>query len=135
MEIEQFISNQSPERQALLTDIHAIILASDNTVVAGIEPMMGKEMIMYKAKGMMKYALASVKNYMSLHVLPMYANAPLYGKYKELLPRANFQKGCINFVDVEEMPLSIVQNLIIDSSVIDLVKLKEDYLRSKTSKK
>jgi hypothetical protein len=33
-------------------------------------PMMGKEMIVYSARGIFKYGLSSMKNYMSLHVMP-----------------------------------------------------------------
>ena len=88
--VKDYIVKQSPERQNILTRIHAIIIEGDKTVAPVVEPMMGKEMIVYKAKGMMKYALAGVKNYLSLHILPMYGSTNLYNKYKALLPKANF---------------------------------------------
>ena len=96
--------------------------------------MMGKEMIVYKGRGMMKYALSSVKNYMSLHVLPMYGSPVLFSKYKSLLTKANFQKGCINFYTADEMPLNVVSQLIAECSKIDLVKIREDYLKEKKLK-
>ena len=132
--IKEYILKQSPERQAILTDIHSIIMDTDKTVVAAIEPMIGKEMIMYKAKGMMKYALSSVKNYMSLHCLPMYGSPVLFNKFKALLPGANFQKGCINFTIGEQMPLNIIKQLFSDCSTIDLVKIREEYLEQKKQK-
>jgi hypothetical protein len=135
MKIDQYISDQLPERLDILTSIHQAIIDNDKTVEAVIEPMMGKEMIIYKARGMMKYALSAVKNYMSLHVLPMYMNEPIHTKYKELLPQASFQKGCINFTSGEEIPIAIVQDLIIECSPIDLAKIREDYLNSKKGKK
>ncbi len=58
----RYITQQRPERQKLLTAIHTIIIAGDKTITPVVEPMMGKEMILYKANGMMKYGLASVKN-------------------------------------------------------------------------
>jgi hypothetical protein len=131
----EFIANQSADRQVLLSNIHSIIVEEDKTVVPVVEPMMGKEMIVYKGKGMMKYALSSVKNYMSLHVLPIYGSPVLFDKYKGLLPNANFQKGCINFSTAGEMPLEIVKQLFADCSSIDLVKIREDYLRDKKLKK
>jgi hypothetical protein len=134
MTITEFISNQIPERQELLTKIHEIIIEDDITVKAEIEPMMGKEMIIYKCNTF-KYGLASVKNYMSLHVLPMYGSETLYSKYKALLPNANFQKGCINFKNEEEMPLKIVRQLIRDCSKIDLLKIREEYIKSKKEKR
>jgi hypothetical protein len=133
--VKQYISAQPSDRQAVLTAIHSIILEEDKTVLAVIEPMMRQEMILYKAKGSMKYGLAGVKKYMSLHLLPIYGSATLHAKYKLLLPKASFQKGCINFIDGEEMPLEIVRQLIADCSGIDLLKIREDYLREKKKSK
>ena len=132
--IKDYILSQPADRQAILTDIHSIILDKDKTVTATIEPMMGKEMMMYKAKDMMKYALSSVKNYMSLHCLPMYGSPTVFNKYKALLPAANFQKGCINFTLAEQMPLNIVKQLFTECSSIDLVKMRENYLKERTEK-
>lgn len=132
--IKDYISKQPADRQAILADIHSIILERDKTVVATIEPMMGKEMIMYKAKGMMKYALSSVKNYMSLHCLPMYGSPVLFNEFRALLPDANFQKGCINFTMPAQMPLDTIRQLFVQCSAIDLVKMREEYLKQKKQK-
>lgn len=134
MTISDFISAQPNERQKLLSQIHEIIIQKDKTVTPVIAPMMGKEMIIYNAPGIFKYGLSSVKNYMSLHVLPIYGSPVLYEKYKALLNEANFQKGCINFKNKEEMPLNIVRNLITDCSKIDLLAMREKYLKSKSKK-
>ena len=135
MNIKDYISKQPADRQNLLTQINRIILEEDNTVVPSIEPMMGKEMIIYKGRGMMKYGLSSVKNYMSLHVLPIYGSSTLHSKYKTLLPGASFQKGCINFESEDQMPSDIVKQLFVDCSTLDLAKMREDYLNEKKSKK
>jgi len=132
MTITDYISKQLPERRALLKKIHEIILREDKTVTPTIEPMMAKEMIIYKARGGFKYGLSSVKNYISLHVLPIYGSTTLYTKYQDLLPKATFQKGCINFKNEEEMPLEIVKQLMADCSKIDLHAIREAYLKSKS---
>ena len=134
MTISAFILTQPADRQALLTELHDIIIQNDKTVTPVIAPIMGKEMIIYNAPGIFKYGLASVKNYMSLHVLPMYGSPILYEKYKALLKDAAFQKGCINFKNKDEMPLNIVKKLIVDCSKIDLLAIREEYLRSKKKK-
>lgn len=41
------------------------------------------------------------------------------------------QKGCINFDNEDKMPPEIVQQLIAGRSTIDLIKIKEDYLKQK----
>ncbi len=134
MTISEYISAQPEDRQELLSQLHEIIIKKDKTVTPVIAPMMGKEMIIYNAPGTFKYGLASVKKYMSLHVLPMYVSPVIYEKYKGLLKDASFQKGCINFNNKDEMPLKIVQDLITDCSKIDLRALREEYLKSKKKK-
>jgi hypothetical protein len=135
MDIPTYISKQPAEWQALLKSIHAIIQKKDKTVVATIEPMMGKEMIIYKGRGMMKYGLSGVKNYMSFHVLPIYGSPVLHERYKKLLPHAKFQKGCINFTGPQEMPLDVVEKLITDCAPLDLVKMREKYLAERKAAK
>jgi hypothetical protein len=135
MEIDTYISNQPSERQDILTKIHETIIGNDISVKAAVESMMGKEMIVYKGKGIMKYGLSSVKLYMSLHAMPIYGSSVLHSKYKRLLDKANFQKGCINFINETQMPIEIVKELIVDCSAIDLLKMKEDYLKSRKEKK
>jgi hypothetical protein len=135
MEIDTYISNQPLERQRTLTIIHETIIGNDNSVNAEVGSMMGKPMIIYKGKGFMKYGLASVKNYMSLHALPIYGSSILHSKYKTLLHKAIFQKGCINFINESDMPIEIIKELIIDCSTIDLLKMKEEYLKSQKVKK
>ncbi len=129
-----YISAQPEERQEILSAIHSIILAEDKTVVAAVEPMMRQEMIIYKCNGTMKYGLAGVKKYMSLHLLPIYMSKPLFEKYQALLNNASFQKGCVNFDSGEQMPLDIVRQLIADCSKIDLAKIREDQLKERKLK-
>jgi len=131
MQIKDYIAKQTEERQRLLKAIHEIIVTNDKTVIPTVGPMMGKEMILYKAKSVMKYGLASAKNYITLHILPIYGSPKLYAKYKTLLQKAKFQKGCINFSNEQEMPLDIIKQLIIDCSFVDLQKIREEYIKSK----
>ena len=135
MEIEVYINSQPLDRQKIQSDIHKAIIENDKSVIAKVELMMGKEMIVYKGKGVMKYGLASMKKYISLHLMPIYGSITLHSKYKTLLPLANFQKGCINFNNENEMPIAIVRELIIDCSSFDLMKMREEYLKSKEALK
>ncbi len=133
--IENYIAMQPDGRQRIMDEIHSIIVNNDATVTPVVEKMMGKEMIIYKEKSMMKYALASVKNYMSLHVLPMYVSKTIFEKYQQLLPQASFQKGCINFESAEAMALDVVASLIEDCSAVDLSKIRENYEKNKPKQK
>ena len=133
--VQNYITAQPPDRQPLLSGIHSVIVHGDKTVIPVIKPMMGKQMIIYEDRSFMKYALAGVKNYMSLHVLPMYGSKTLFSKYQTLLPDAKFQKGCINFNTAEEIPLEILAQLISDCSTIDLLKIRDNYLKGKKQSK
>jgi len=90
-------------------------------------------MINYEAQ-IFKYGLASVKDHMSLHLMPIYGSPALHEKYRKLLPLATFQKGCINFRDEKEMPLNIVKQLIKDCSAIDLAAMKRQWEEAKKKK-
>jgi hypothetical protein len=134
MSIADFISKQSPERKEILSAINKIIISSEKSIVAEVGKMMGIEMIIYKCSGFFKYGLSSVKSHMTLHLMPIYGSSKLHLKYEKLLDKAKFQKGCINFKHEDEMPLNIVQQLIVDCSAIDLIKIREEYLNSKKLK-
>jgi hypothetical protein len=131
MEISAFISTMPAERQETLTAIHEAILANDPSVVALIKPMMGKEMILYEERCYMKYGLASAKNYMSLHCLPMYMNPALHAKYITQLPDAKFQKGCINFEDGGQLTLSVLVALIKECSSVNIAEVLENRKKKK----
>jgi hypothetical protein len=131
MKVSEYISSLPSDRQALLTALHGTIMTNDPSISPVVKPMMGKEMILYEERSYMKYGLASTKNYMSLHCLPMYMNPPLHDKYVKLLSAAKFQKGCINFTDAAAMPLGIVAALIIDCSSISIAAMLENRKRKK----
>lgn len=135
MEIEVYITSQPADWQNILSNIYKTIIENDKSVIAEVGSMMGKEMIVYKGKGVMKYGLASVKHYISLHLMPIYGSKTLHSKYRTLLPLANFQKGCINFNNEDDLPIEIVRELIIDCSFFDLAKMREEYLKSKKAMK
>ena len=100
----EFLEKQDPERKELLKSIHKVIVENDKTVKATVGKMMGKDMILYNCPGSFKYGLASVKEHMSLHCLPIYGDKKLYEKYEKLFSKAKLQKGCINFKNADEMP-------------------------------
>jgi hypothetical protein len=133
MTIAEHLSQQPVERQPLLNAIHNVIVKNDTTVTATVGSMMGKEMILYNCE-MFKYGLASTKDYMSLHCMPIYMNPPVHAKYSALLPKAKLQKGCINFKNEAEMPLDVVSQLITDCAKIDLLAELEKYRAAKKKK-
>lgn len=136
MSVTKFLAAQESPRKEILTAIHNVISKADKKAEAGVGEMMGKQMIIYKCNGTMKYALASAKAHMSLHVLPMYGSLKIHATYKKLLSKAAFQKGCVNFKTADEMPLGIVKDLISDCAKVDLsIFLKKPSSERHASKK
>ena len=125
----EYLSQQNSERQPIMNALHDAIMANDKTVTPVVEPMMGKEMIIYKEATTMKYALSGVKAHISLHWLPMYMNPAIHQKYEPLLPAAKFQKGCVNFTSEEAMPIDIATQLIVDCAGISIVAMLENRKR------
>src|ERR1700760_5027591 len=112
MTIAEHIATLPPERQELIRVLHQAVIEHDPSVVAAIKPMMRREMILYEEACAMKYGLASAKTHMSFHCLPMYMKPEIHAKYQALMPKAAFQKGCINFKSLEELPLNAFSELI-----------------------
>jgi hypothetical protein len=131
MTIERHISRQETGRQDIMSKIHSAILKADKTVTAQIGKMMGSEMIVYNAPGTFKYGLSSVKKHISLHLFPIYCVPALHAKYEALLPKASFQKGCINFTNEDELPFEILESLLTECSKIDLLKIREEQLKAR----
>lgn len=63
--------------------------------------------------------------------MPIYCSTEIHSKYKNILTKANFQKGCVNFLDENELPLSILTSLLAECSKVDLQAIREEYLKSK----
>jgi hypothetical protein len=131
MEISEFISTMPVERQATLTALHKIIIATDPSVTPVIKPMMGKDMILYEERCYMKYGLASVKNHLSFHCMPIYMNPALHAKYLGLLPATSFQKGCINFTNGEDMLPEVFTALITDCAAVNIAEVLENRKKKK----
>jgi|SRR6185312_2913908 len=127
MTIDEFLSNQAPDRVEVLTALHDTIMKTNKKLAANVSKMMGKDMIIYTAGKHFIYALGSGKNHMSLHAMPIYADKAIHEKYAKLMPKANFQKGCINFKDAEEMPPAVVRQFFSDCAKVDMAALMEKF--------
>ena len=136
MTAKEYLDKQEPERKKLMSAIHKIVMEADKKVEPSVEKMMGVEMIQYKYEGeIFLYALASNKDYMSLHLMPMYSGKPIHDKFSKLLSKAKFQKGCINFANAEAMPLGIVKDLMQACANVDMSPFFEHYRKAMKKKK
>ena len=131
MSPQEYISQQPADRKFIMNALHEVIIGNDQSVTPVVEPMMGKEMILYKECNTMKYGLAAVKSHLSLHCLPIYMNPALHEKYLALLPKAKVQKGCINFTGTDDFPIDIAASLIADCAPVNIAAVLENRKKSK----
>ncbi len=126
MTVAEFVNSLGPERKLMLSRLRELILKHDRNVTESVERTMGHHMIVYRTPdGIFKYAVSSTKAYVSFHSMVMYCSSGggkgvgLREKYQALLPKAKFQKGCINFEDAGQMPVEIIGDLIRESALME----------------
>ncbi len=115
---KQYLDSLPDDRKEVISKLRTLILKSDPLVKEVVAGMMGREMLMYMQGDFMKYALSSVKQHMSFHSMVMYGSSVRFGggglreKYEKLLPKAKFQKGCVNFKNAIQMPLDVAEKFV-----------------------
>jgi hypothetical protein len=124
---KEFLDSLEPERKEILSPLRELILKHDKGVVEVVSGMMGKPSLVYVTKGdrLMKYSLSSAKNHLSFASMVMYGSSTRFGgtglreTYEKLMPKAKFQKGCINFKSAEQFPLDVARKFIIDMAAVE----------------
>ena len=138
---KEYLDSLEPDRKSLLSQIRALLMKHDKNITETVTTMMGKRMLVYQAEGgIFKYALASVMTHMSFHSMVLYGSSELFGgtglreKYERLLPKAKFQKACINFRMADQVPLDVMEQLIKESAALEYPPAiyKERMLKSET---
>jgi len=125
MTVQEYLDSLQPDRATIISKLHQFIVEHDKKVKVSVGRMMGKEMLIYNSvpDGIFKYALSSVKTHMSFHSMVMYCSSQrfcgtgLREKYQKLLPKAKFQKGCVNFNNAAQMPIDVVEEFIKESAM------------------
>lgn len=132
MEIEQYISTLSEGTQKGIRQFRKVISENDKAVSESFGKFMSNpNAISYNEQGVFKYGLTVAKNYISFHSLVMYSNPELMDELKSKLPKAKFQKGCINFKSLDEFPESVLTAHMQRSSKIDFSPVINRYLKKK----
>ena len=122
---KEYLDSLPEDRRAILSKLRQLILKSDPLVKEVVGGMMGREMLVYMQGDFMKYALSSMKEHMSFHSMVMYGSSTRFGgsglreKFEKLLPKAKFQKGCINFKNAIQMPLDIAEKFVKEMAKVE----------------
>ena len=122
---KQYLDTLPEDRMEVITKLRECILRSDPHVTEVVARMMGSEMLVYNQGDLMKYALSSVKNHMSFHSMVMYGSSIRFNgsglreKFEKLLPKAKFQKGCVNFKNTVQLPLDVAEKFVHEMAKCD----------------
>ncbi|MDR0265205.1 MAG: hypothetical protein LBJ04_18460 [Sphingobacterium sp.] len=132
MEIDQYIGTLSDSEQQIIGQFRKTIAENDSAVSERFGKFMSNpNAISFNEQGVFKYGLTLAKKHISFHSLVMYANPQLMAELKLKLPKATFQKGCINFKTLDEFPISVLTEHIQNSSKIDFSPMINHYLKKK----
>lgn len=124
MKPEEFIDSLEPERR---DEFRAVYRLMAERIQPGYECVVLKNSVVfqvpledypdtYNRKALWFAALASEKNYLSLHLLPMYAHPPTSERVKEAFAAAgkrfNAGKGCIRFKQASDLELNVIGDIL-----------------------
>ena len=106
---DQFIAALPADRQGPARQVWAMVRAA---VPAAYTEHIGPKYLEFRAGPEMCLALANQKNYLSLHLTPMYVLPKLRDRLMALAPTLKTGKGCVNFKRAEELPLAALATII-----------------------
>jgi hypothetical protein len=86
-------------------------IARDN-MPDGYKEIISSKYLSFCADNMWYIALANQKNYISLHLLPIYMFPELKAKLDNSGRKIKGGKGCLNFKKAEELPVEIIGEII-----------------------
>lgn len=132
MEIDQYIAKLSATEQEVIHQFRKAIVENDQAISEDFGKFMSNpNAFSFNEQGVFKYGLTVAKNYISFHSLVIYTNPELMEELKLKIPKAKFQKGCINFKTLDEFPVAVLAEHIQISSKIDFSPVINRYLKKK----
>lgn len=102
-EVDQYLADLVPERQAALSGLRALI---QEAVPDAVETLRYR-MPTYEYQGGVLCAFASQKHYMSL-----YMDVDLVERHRKELDGLDVGKSCIRFKRLEQLPLETVRTIL-----------------------
>ncbi|MDQ1613757.1 MAG: hypothetical protein QOG00_3688 [Pyrinomonadaceae bacterium] len=106
----QHLDNLPTERRAEVERVWGMVRKH---VRAGFAEEIGAKFLSFKAGDEWLVALANQKNYISLHLIPLYMFPEVKAKFDDAASKKLKRgKGCINFLRAEELPLETLGEIL-----------------------
>lgn len=106
---EQYLEELPPERRSVVEEVWQVVREH---MPAGYTEAIGSSFLTFKAGDEWYVALANRKNYVTLHLMPIYVFPELKAKLDNSGKKMKCGKGCINFTRVEELPLEVLGEIV-----------------------
>jgi uncharacterized protein YdhG (YjbR/CyaY superfamily) len=104
----EYVAALPPDRRAHVETLRKLV---KKQVPAAAESIQWG-MIGYALDGRPFAAIASQKNYLSLYLMDLYTQPGLRERHAAALAKLKMGKSCINFSDVEELPLDAIADIL-----------------------
>jgi hypothetical protein len=128
---EQYLARLPADRRADVDEVWRLVREN---IQSGYTEEIGPKILSFKAGNHWYVALANQKNYISLHLMTVYA-FPKLRKKLETATNLKMGKGCINFKRAEDLPLETVAEIVAGFKAEDYIahvnKLRSDYKAKK----
>ncbi|MCJ8325267.1 MAG: hypothetical protein HRU29_11355 [Rhizobiales bacterium] len=111
-EVAEFKSKIDSRYNMAVDQLVIILAENDSNVNRSASSLMSNHALMYKQQDLMKYAITCHNKHISLHLMPIYCYADIHKKFNKIIKSGKFQKGCINFADYNNLPLTDIAQLI-----------------------
>ncbi|TDS54580.1 DUF1801 domain-containing protein [Myroides indicus] len=132
MTAEQYIDSLSEKDQNIISCFRHIILKNDQSVSEKFGKLMkNPNTFCYYEQDVFKYGLTVSKNHFSFHSLVLYSNPELMEELTTELQKVKFQKGCINFKNLDNFPIPNFEKHIKASAAIDFSPVIQHYQNKK----
>lgn len=132
MTVTEYLKSLSKEDREVVSALRKIVKENDKSLkeIVG-KGMGGGTALVYNEDDVFKYCIAIPKKYYSFHSLIMYATPALHKLAQESFPIAKFQKGCINFKSLDEIPAAKFTKFIKASAKADFSPIIAHYKSKK----
>lgn len=127
-----FLQDLNSNEQSIIAKLRGIILSVDKTVSEKVGDIMSqKNAFVYQQEGVFKYGIAKAKNHISFHSMVMYAFPEIAEKYSSKFKGVKFQKGCINIKKLENLDVTLFEEMVRESSQKDFSGVIKHYKNKK----
>lgn len=106
---DDYIEGLPAERRAAAAQVWQTVRTN---MPAGYLEQISSKFVMFSADEEMYVSLANQKNYISLHLMPIYVFPELKTKLDASGKKPKGGKNCVNFLRAEDLPLDVIGEIV-----------------------